>query len=126
VRSFLLILLFLAHTARAEFFPLPGGTEEINFHIETAANKTYYLVPQAAYARTVQSIWIQCLSGTITAALKIGGTNVTSCNGLSVSSSSGSTTCTAANALAASGVLTLATTSNAVCLDLIGTVTLKK
>lgn len=97
-------------------------TEEINGQIETVADKTYTLVAKARYASTIDKIYVACASGTTTLALKIGGTNITSCSAISVSSTPADTTCTAANSLAANAQLTMVTSSTSSCLDMIFTV----
>jgi hypothetical protein len=97
--------------------------DEINGQVETVANKTYVLVDKARYARTVDKINIVCnTSGTVTVNLKIGSTSITSCSAISVTSTPGDTTCTAANAMVADDQLTMVTTSNSACLDLAFTV----
>jgi hypothetical protein len=101
-----------------------GFVESYSGHIETASDKTYVLDHYAAYAKQITNIRIKCTSGSITAALKIGGTNITTCNGISVTTSSATTTCDvgATNDLAANGELTLVTSANSSCTDLIFTV----
>lgn len=97
--------------------------EELNGMVQTAGNSTYYLVPKAQYARTINSInGLACSSGTITGALQIGGTPVTGCTALSVTSTPQDATCTAANTLSANGQLTFVGTSNSSCVNLIWTV----
>lgn len=105
--------------------PLTGMVESYTGHIETAANKTYVIDEYASFAKQITNIRIACsTSGTVTAALKIGGTNITTCNGIAVTSSAATTTCDTGvtNDLAANGRLTLATTSNSACLDLTFTI----
>lgn len=101
-----------------------GLVESYTGHIETAANKTYVLDEYASFAKQITNIRIKCASGTITAALQIGGSNITTCNGISVSSTAATTTCDtgSSNDLAANGRLTLVTTSNSSCVDLSFTV----
>ena len=95
-----------------------GLVEEINGQVQTMSNATFWLIQRAPYARTVNSFSVACNSGgSVTAALKINGTNVTGCSALSVTSSNQNFTCTAANAIAATDQLTLETTSNSSCLD---------
>lgn len=109
---------------QAGFLPTAGTglVEALPGHIETAANKTYVLDQYAMYAYTVNAIDVQTASGTITAALKINGTNVTTCNGIAVTSTPGLTTCTAANSVVVGDQLTLVTSANAAALDLSFTV----
>lgn len=104
--------------------PFTGMVEAYTGHIETAADKTYVLDHYAAYAKQIVAVRIKCTSGSITAALKIGGTNITTCNGISVTTSSATTTCDtgSTNDLAANTELTLVTSSNSSCTDLVFTV----
>ena len=98
-----------------------GELEEWTGHIVTVADKTYYVIPSSLVARKVVSVHLACqTSGTVTVDMKIGGTNITTCNGISVTSTPGTTTCStgATSSLAAAGVLTLVTRSNSSCLDL--------
>lgn len=97
--------------------------EEINGQIETPGNKDYSIVPSAAYGRTINAIYIQCSTGgTITASLSVNGGAVTGCSALSVTSSTGSFNCTAANSVSAADPVTLSLSSNSTCTDLIFTV----
>lgn len=104
--------------------PFSGLVESYSGHIETAANKTYVIDEYSAFAKQITNIRVKCASGTITAALQIGGSNITTCNGISVTSSAATTTCDtgSTNDLAANGRLTLVTTSNSSCLDLTFTI----
>lgn len=97
-----------------------GLVEELNGMIETVDDKTYILVEKARYARQVTKIALICTSGSVTAALKINGTNITTCNGINVTTSISDTTCDtgSSNNLAAGDVLTLVTTSNSSCENL--------
>ena len=99
-----------------------GLVEEINLLIETATDKTYTLVLNAAYARQVTSIAAKCASGTISGELKIEGTGITNCQAAQMpwTSTETSDTCDtgSSNNLAAGNTLTLVTTSNSSCLDL--------
>lgn len=101
-----------------------GLVESYTGHIETAAAKTYVIDEYASFAKQITNIRVKCASGTITAALQIGGSNITTCNGISVTSTAGTTTCDtgSSNDLAANGRLTLVTTSNSACLDLTFTI----
>lgn len=93
-------------------------TEDMHGFILTAANTTYVLAGKNRVARQVKTFWAKCGSGSITAALQIGGTNITTCNALAISTGTDTTCDTGAtNDLAAGGVLTLVTTSNSTCLS---------
>lgn len=96
-----------------------GFAEEFSGHIETMSNKTYYVIAKSAVARQVVEIYQSCSSGSVTTALKIGGTNITTCNGMSVTTTPGTTTCDtgSTNDLGAGGQLTLVGSSNSSCTD---------
>jgi hypothetical protein len=99
-----------------------GFAEEwpVNAVGTTLTNATIYVVPYSAVGRKVVSVRIACAtSGTVTAALQIGGTNITTCNGISVTATPQTVTCDtgSTSTLAANGVLTLVTTSNSTCTD---------
>lgn len=100
--------------------PFTGLIESYSGHVETVANKTYVIDEYSSVAKQVVNIRIECASGTVTVALKIGGTNITTCNGISVSSTPGTTTCDTGvtNDLASTGRLTLVTTANSSCVDM--------
>ena len=104
--------------------PFTGLVESYSGHIETVSDKTYVIDHYASFAKQITNIRIKCTSGTVTAALKIGGTNITTCNGISVSSSSATTTCDtgSTNDLGANGELTLVTSSNSSCTDMVWTI----
>jgi hypothetical protein len=92
--------------------------EQIDGMIESASAKTYVLRLNAKYAATVNEITLKTASGTITEKLQIDGVDVTSCTGISVTSSESTTSCTAANSLAAGNTLTLVTSSASSPVDL--------
>ena len=100
-----------------------GFVEEIERHLESVGNKTYVLVQKARFARQVDKVVILCSagSGTISADLKIDGTAIDGCNTISVTDTEQDVSCTnnATNDLAAAATLTLVTSSNSSCGDLI-------
>lgn len=100
-----------------------GFIEVFTGHIETAANKTYVLDQAAAYAYTINTLKIIDTSGTVTAAIKINGTAVTSISAVSVSNSVATGTASGANTVAIGDLVTLVLTSNSTALDV--TYTLK-
>lgn len=103
----------LSQPAYADLSAMTGFVEEQTGFIPTPGNQTYVLDAYAAYAYTITNITIYTTAGTITAEVAIGGTAVTSCSALSVSSSSTSpTTCTAANSVSATNAVTLVLSSN--------------
>jgi hypothetical protein len=101
--------------------PFTGMAESYTGMIETVADKTYVVDHYAAYAKQVVNIRAKCTSGSVTVALKIAGTNITSCSAISVTSSSATTTCDtgSSNNLGANGELTLVTSSNSSCTDFV-------
>jgi len=103
-----------AATARGT---LGVAVDFISGHIQTAANATYYLDQYAAYAYTINEIRIISASGTVTAAVKIDGSNVTGISAVSVSSSEATGTATAANSVSVGNTVTLVLSSNATALD---------
>lgn len=99
-----------------------GFVEEwpVNAVGATLTNATIYVVPYSTVGRKVINVRIACAtSGTVTADLKIGGTNITTCNAISVTSTPQTVTCDtgSTSTLAATGILTLVTTSNSTCTD---------
>jgi hypothetical protein len=75
--------------------------------------QTIVLVQYAPYAFTINTLKnLGTVAGTVTGDLKINGTNVTGCNGLSLTSTpAASTSCTAANAVVAGDKITFVTSS---------------
>lgn len=75
-------------------------------------NQTFYLVAKAPFAGTINILEAaQTTSGTITAAIKINGTNVTGLSAVSVTSTPADTNATAANTFAIGDIVTLVTSS---------------
>lgn len=93
-------------------------TEQLDGMVETPTNKTYVLRLKAKYSGTIDEISLKTASGTITAKLQIGGVDVTSCTGISVTSTASLTSCTAANTFASGDTITLITSSNSSAADL--------
>lgn len=104
--------------------PFSGMVESYTGHVKEAEDYTYVLDEYASYAKQITNIRIRCSSGTVTAKLQIGGSDITTCTGISVTSTAATTTCNtgSSNDLAANGRLTLVTSSNSSCLDLTFTV----
>lgn len=96
--------------------------EENNGEVEQVTDKTYTIIQKARYGRVINKIAVTCSSGSTTLDVKINGTNVTSCNGLSVTSTPTDTTCTAANVVAANDIVTLVTSSTSFCINMAFTV----
>lgn len=101
---------------------LTGMVEALTGFIQTAADQSFTLDQKAAYGYTVQTIDIVSSSGTVTAALKINGTNITGCSAVSVSSSPATGTCTAANSVSAGAKLTVLLSSNAAAVNVAFTI----
>lgn len=95
----------------------------ISFHFPStsAANGTYVLASSARVAGTIASIKnLKTGSGTITGAIQINGTNVTSLSALAVTNTPQSVNSTGANTFAIGDRITLVLTSNATATDLEG------
>jgi hypothetical protein len=103
--------------AAAQRATLGVAVDVIPGHIETAADTTYYLDQYAMYAYTINEIRIISASGTVTAAVKIDGSNVTGISAVSVSSAEATGTATAANSVSVGNTVTLVLSSNAAALD---------
>jgi hypothetical protein len=89
----------------------------------TPGNDTIYLTTYAPYAFTIDSVQnIQTSTGTITAAVKINGTNVTSLSAIAVTSSSQDVTATGANTVAVGDEITVVLSSNSSAANLRGTI----
>lgn len=93
-------------------------TDQIDAHIETVANKTYYLRMYCHRAGTINGVRIISGSGTCTAAVKINGTNVTGLSAVSVSSTLTNANATGANTFTVGQEISMALSSNISCLDL--------
>ncbi len=103
-----------AATARSN---LGVAVDGISGQIELPAAKTYNLVLAAKVAFTINELTIQTSTGTCTAAVKINGTNVTGLSAVSVTSTPGTTSGTAANTVAAGDAVTLVLSSLSAALD---------
>jgi len=79
--------------------------------IENPSAKTYVLDQYAKFAYTINDITIDLGSGTVSAALQIDGVDVTSCTGISASTTEATTTCTGAAAVAAGNTVTMVLSS---------------
>ena len=84
--------------------------------IETAANKTYYIDPHVATARTITGFYIESYGGTVTATLKNGSDTV---KAASVSTSSGEQSSLANTSVAADAELSLVLSSNSSATDVV-------
>ena len=95
----------------------------IIFGAVTPGNDTVYLTTYAPFAFTINSVQnIQTSSGTITAAVKINGTNVTGLSAIAVTSSSQDVNATAANTVAVGDEVTVVLSSNSSAANLRGTI----
>lgn len=97
---------------------LTGTVWDINGMMESPTDKTYTLVQKAAYSFTINTLDIQTVSGTTTAAVKINGTSVTGISAVSVSSTPATGTATAANSVSAGDTVTLVLSSSSSPADL--------
>lgn len=96
-----------------------GLVEDISGHIETLANKTYYLRLNSSYAATINSISVDCGSGSADGELQIDGTPVTGCASTNIdfTTTEETETCSAANSVSAGNDITLVVTNNAAATD---------
>lgn len=85
--------------------------------IESPANKTYVITGSAPTAGTITGAWFETVSGTLTAAVKINGANVTSLSAVSVSSTGASTSATGTNTFSAGDKITLVVSSGSSPVD---------
>lgn len=92
--------------------------EQLDGQVDTAANSVYYIRPYLHYAGTVNSIWIKCGSGSITANVKINSTSVTSLSAISVTTTGAVTSASGANTAAVADEISITTTSNSSCTTL--------
>jgi len=90
-----------------------------NFYAASPTDSTIVLVPYALYAFTIDRLYgLKTTSGTITAAIQINGSNVTSLSSLSVTSTPQSPTATGANSVAIGDRVTIVLTSSSTPVDL--------
>lgn len=90
--------------------------------VESPTAKTYILDQYAEFAYTINRITTDLASGTVTGALQINGVDVTSCTGISLTSSEVQTTCTAANTVAVGDTVSMVLSSASSPVDLAFTV----
>jgi hypothetical protein len=91
--------------------------ENVGGHIETAADKTYYIISYAAYAGSITDVVTQSDSGTATATVKINGVALGG-TANSVSSSEQVQSHTTANTFVVGDEITFVITSNSAALEL--------
>lgn len=100
----------------------PIGTVVISKQIylsSLTAGLTYDIDTYAAFGYTITNIYqIQTSSGTVTAAVKINGTNVTGMSSISVSSTPQNITATAANVVAVGDRVQLVFSSNSAAINI--------
>lgn len=108
-----------ASTAAAARVNLEVAILEKTVYLGTGANTTVVLVSSARYACTIDQLFnLKTSSGTITAAIQINGSNVTSLSGLSVTSTPQSPTASGANTVAIGDRVTLVLSSNSSAADI--------
>lgn len=97
-----------------------GIKDHICGHIETPDDKAYYLVANAFYPFTINSIVTDVDSGTASGALEVEGTPVTGCTSsdISISSTEATDTCTAGNTVTVGETVELVVSSNSSSDDL--------
>lgn len=85
--------------------------------IEAATAKVYKVVAYAPVAGTINKAWFETVSGTLTAAVKINTTAVTSLSAVSVSGTGASTSATGANTFSAGDQITVTVSSPSTPVD---------
>lgn len=97
------------------------------FFLDTPTDKTYTAMSYATFSGTINAIYgLKTSSGTLTLAIKINGTDVTSLSGLSVTSTPQNVAATAANTFAIGDRLTFTVSSSSTPTDLEGTIDITK
>lgn len=110
-------------TAAAQRVTLGVSSRAIIFGAVTPGNDTLYLTTYAPFAFTIDSVQnIQTSAGTITAAVKINGTNVTGLSAIAVTSTSQDATASGANSVAVGDEVTVVLSSNSSAANLRGTI----
>ena len=95
----------------------------VTFGSVTPGNDTIYITAHAAYPGQIDSVQnIATSSGTITAAVKINGTDVTNLSSISVSSTEQDVSATGANTFSTGDKITVVLSSNSSAADLRGTI----
>ncbi len=97
---------------------LPSFVDSINGFLEAPTDKIFTLDEKAVFAYTINSITTKLVSGTVTVAVKINGTNVTGLSAISATSVQATTTASAANSVVAGDRVTLVTSSGSSPVDL--------
>jgi hypothetical protein len=100
--------------------------EEFNGLIREGDNDTLTLIQDAKYARTINEITVQSLSGTATYDIKINGASVTGLSSISVSSVENTDVATGLNSVAISDKVTLVRSSNSDAVDVSFTIKLTR
>ena len=83
----------------------------IQFLLTDGWNDTWTLLQSAAFAFTIDKAYYQTSTGTITGDIKIEGTSVTGLSALSVTTTEGNSTATAANGVVVGDKITMVTTN---------------
>lgn len=104
-----------AATARSA---LSLAVYDFPMHLEAATVKTYYLLPSANVAYTINNLYAGDVSGTATVAIKINGTAVTGLSAVSVTSTPGTTNATALNSVSVADTVTVVITAASTPVDL--------
>lgn len=98
-----------------------GSVDGLAFHIETVANKTYFLAAKMPFAGTINSLERQVMtSGSCTLKVQINGVDVTGLTALSATTSDQSSNASGANVFAAGDRVTMVASGNSAALDLVG------
>jgi len=90
---------------------------DLTFQISTGEDATFNLHQYAQFAYTIDKAYYKTTSGTITAAIKIDGTDVTSLSALAITSTEGNATASAANTVSVGNTVSVVTTSNSTAVN---------
>ena len=109
-------LLYWMDDLGTEYNLTANSVENIAGHIETAANKTYYVVSYSGYSGTITDVITECDSGTCTATVKINGVSLGG-TANSVSSTEQLQAHVTSNTIAVGDTITFVITSNSSALE---------
>ncbi len=101
-----------------------AAQDSINGDIESPKDRTYTLILKATKSYTVNSITTKLASGTLTAAVKIDGVDVTGLSSISVTSTELDSVATGANSISVGNTLTIVVSSSATPVDMLFTLNL--
>jgi hypothetical protein len=85
---------------------------DLNFELQSGQDASFTLHQYASFGYIIDKAYYKTDSGTISAAIKINGTNITGLSALSISSTEGSASATAANVVSIGDTVSVTTSSN--------------